>query len=277
MELASRIAVQRLLKQYGVRPRKALGQNFLVSTAARNKLVAAAHIKEGDIIVEIGAGLGAITQELARRARRVIATERDENLCVVLESLFKDTPNIEILCDDALKVFDIGILSFGIPKTYKVLGNIPYKITGPLVRALVDAEKPPRSITFMAQKEVGERICAQPPHMSLLALAVQHAAHASFIYTIPGGNFYPKPKVDSAVITITPKAHDISQDTKLFSVAKTAFQNPRKQILGTLSRNLNKSRAETERALASCNIAPAQRPQELSINQWHCLTEKLIR
>ncbi|OHA48705.1 MAG: ribosomal RNA small subunit methyltransferase A [Candidatus Terrybacteria bacterium RIFCSPHIGHO2_01_FULL_48_17] len=274
MELASRISVQRLLKQYGIKPRKALGQNFLVSAVTRNKLVGAAYIKENDTVIEIGAGLGAVTQELARRAKKVVAIERDENLCVILENLFKNTPNVEIVCEDALK--QLPVISNQLP-VYKVIGNIPYKITGPLVRTLVDSTQPPQKIVFMVQKEVGERICAKPPHMSLLALAAQHAARTSYIYTVGRRNFYPHPAVDSAIIAITPKKHDQNQDEGLFMVAKTAFRSPRKQILGALSRNLGKSRMEVEKILSLCKISSSSRPQELSVEQWHCLAEKLIR
>ena len=274
MELASRVAVQKLLKQYGITPRKTLGQNFLVSRRARNALANAAEITPQDTIIEIGAGLGAVTQEIARRAKRVIAIERDETLCTALTDLFTETPNVKIACSDALALLAAhpSLLTGAV-----VVGNIPYKITGPLLRALVDADPPPGRIVVMVQKEVADRIVAKPPHMNLLALAVQHAAHATRRAVVDAQSFWPAPHVASAVIALEPMSHDRSRDEALFFVAKAAFGQPRKQLLGSLVKALHKNRTELQKVLAACNVQPTQRPQELSLNDWHCLSQKLVR
>ena len=274
MELSSRTTVQRLLKHYGITPRKALGQNFLVSRSARNALAHAAEITSQDTVIEIGAGLGAITQEIARRAKKVIAIERDEKLCAALTDLFAETRNVKIACADALALLAAhpSLLTGAV-----VVGNIPYKITGPLLRVLVDADPPPDRIVVMVQKEVANRIVAKPPHMNLLGLAIQHAANATRRALVEAKAFWPAPRVASAVITLEPISHDRSRDQALFVVAKATFGQPRKQLLGSLAKALHKNRTELQKVLAICNIQSTQRPQELSLNNWHCLSQKLIR
>ena len=273
MEFSSRTTAQRLLKHYGITPRKTLGQNFLVSRRARNALAHAAKIISQDTVIEIGAGLGAVTQEIARRAKKVIAIERDEKLCAALTDLFAETRNVKIACADALALLAAhpSLLTGAV-----VVGNIPYKITGPLLRLLLDADPPPGRIVVMVQKEVANRIVAKPPHMNLLALAVQHASYAARHALVEAKAFWPAPRVASAIIALEPISHDRNRDEALFKIAKAAFGQPRKQLLGSLAKTLHTNRTELQKVLAACNVQPTRRPQELSLNDWHCLS-KILR
>ena len=256
-----------LLKKYAVKPNKRLGQNFLISEQTRTKLVEAADIKKDDLIIEAGAGIGTITTELAARAKRVIAVEKDRALVPILEETTKDFKNIEIIVDDILKIENLE-------GDWKLIGNIPYYLTAPLIRKFLESANPPRSITLMVQKEMAQRICASPPDMSILAVSVQVYSTPKIISFVPRSSFWPEPEVDSAILAITPAPADSKTDfRKFFETVKAGFQSPRKQLINNLSAGLKMNRTETEQWLRSCDVDPKRRAETLEVKEWLRLVE----
>ena len=225
--------VLELTKKCRVKPNKLLGQNFLRDKNVLNKIIAAANLTKDDLALEVGPGLGVLTRALARQAGRVVAVEKDKALVKILKEKFRAIPNVKIVEGDVLKINIPNILrchskfreeSRGCEATrateqsdssptvqndnrsdYKIVANIPYYLTSRLIRLFLESANPPLLMVLMLQKEVAERICAQPPQMSLLAVSVQFYADAKIIASVSKKSFWPQPKVDSAIIRITPR------------------------------------------------------------------------
>jgi 16S rRNA (adenine1518-N6/adenine1519-N6)-dimethyltransferase len=260
MNLLSKNNIRNLLKQYNIKPSKRLGQNFLIDKAIVKKIIKTADIKASDNIIEIGPGIGTITQELAK----AIVIEKDREMVKILKQTIKN--NIEIVQKDILK-YEIKI------KDYKVIGNIPFYLTAPLIRKLLESKNPPKEITLIIQKEVAQRICAKPPKMSILAVSVQLYAKPRIISYVSKKSFWPCPKVDSAIIKISDISSDIEVDKSLlFKIVKAGFSQPRKQIINNLSKKLKLNKEEIELWLLKNNIQPKQRAETLSIDDWIKLT-----
>jgi len=256
-----------LLTKRGIRPSKRLGQNFLISAQVRTDLVDAAEVTKNDVVLEVGAGIGTITVELAKLAKKVIAVEKDPSLIPILKETTKSYKNIEIIQADILKIPPYPILH---TPYSKVVGNIPYYLTAPLIRKFLETDTPPKSMTLMVQKEMAQRICAKPPDMSILSVSVQVYAKPEIISYVPRSSFWPQPAVDSAIIKIIPFAHDREQkvlDT-FFRIVKAGFSNPRKQLINNLLSGLKISRADTEKWLLACSIAPERRAETLTVEEW---------
>src|SRR3989344_603830 len=189
--LASRIS-------NGVRPKKRLGQHFLRNKKILEEIARAAELSKRDIVLEVGPGHGELTEFLARRAKKVIAIEKDWELISQLREKFKDRANVEIREGDILKSKFLNLKS-----SYKVVANLPYYITSRFLRTFLERKNKPKLMVLMVQYEFAKRICAKPPEMNLLALSVQAYAKPQFIRKVSRGNFSPPPEVDSAVIKIT--------------------------------------------------------------------------
>jgi len=274
MDLTSPKIIKELLSKYETRPSKGLGQNFLIDKKVLEKIIKAADLKSTDTILEVGPGLGVLTQRLAEKSDRVVAIEKDETMIEVLKETVKDFNNVEVINDDILK-FDIKP---HISKKYKVVANIPYYLTSPLIRNFLESENPPQQIVLMIQKEVAQRICSQPPQMSLLAVSVQFYAEAKIESYVSKNCFWPAPKIDSAIIKITPnkKFNEIESDS-FFAVVKAGFSHPRKQLVNNLSslKSLNGvklTKEEISNWLAKNNIQANQRSETLNISDWINLT-----
>ena len=258
-----------------VTPKKSLGQNFLVNQGILEKIIRAARITSNDTVVEVGPGTGTLTQELAQRAGNVIAIEKDHRLIPELQERFGNRANIKIVEDD--------VLDFSPPrhkltaKSYKLIGNIPYYITSHFLKTVLGSWPAPELIVLTVQKEVAERICARPPHMNLLALSVQFYAEPKIVGRVSRGSFRPIPKVDSAIIRLTPKvpAPDARTAQDLFVVIRAGFSEKRKQLAGTLSRKLHTNRPAIEQALQMVGTGATTRPENLSLEQWEALAESL--
>ncbi len=259
----------RLLKQFGLRPKKSLGQNFLIDNRALDKIVRAADVTTDDVVLEIGPGLGSLTQHLAAIARRVIAVEIDSHLIPVLHSQLADWTNVEIVQGDILKIDPATLLREA--TTYKVVANIPYYITSGIIRHLLEAAIKPSLMVLTIQQEVAERIIAQPDDMNLLAVSVQFYGSPRIVTNIQAGAFYPAPEVDSAVVRIDldakPRVAVKSVDT-FFSVVKAGFSQKRKQIHNSLVGGLGKPREEIDRLLQAGNIDPKRRAETLTLEEW---------
>ena len=185
-----------MLEKYKIHPLKGLGQNFLVNKGAVKRVINAADIKPDEVILEVGPGLGALTKELAKKAKKVIAVEKDRKMVEILKETLKGFENIEIVQGDILK------LKLQIPKPYKIVANLPFHLTAPVIRKFLESANTPKEMTLVVQKEVGQRICARVPDMNLLAVSVQVYAEAKIANYVSKKSFWPQPKVDAAIIKI---------------------------------------------------------------------------
>ena len=289
----SPIRVSTLLKKYGLRPSKGLGQNFLVDQNALYKVVKAADITDSDIILEVGPGLGSLTRHLASKAQKVFAVELDERLLPALHETLAEFGNVEIIIGDILKMDPIEILKGVLPginnkglesngnrtstslaPTYKVVANIPYYITSALIRHLLEASIKPDSVVLTVQKEVAERICADPPQMSVLALSVQVYGTPSTVAKIPAGAFYPAPKVDSSVVKIELFSEPLIPQNQLsvfFRLVKAGFSQKRKTLRNTLAAGMHWPKDKVSSLLLKAGIDPQRRAQTLSIEEWRAI------
>ena len=274
MHLFSKKDIKNLLKSYLSSPSKKLGQNFLIDRTAVKKIVSAADLKENDVVLEIGPGIGALTQELAKKVRKVIAVEKDSKMVEVLKETLKDLNNIELVKADILK-FQAPNSKFQTNSklqitNYKVVGNLPFYLTAPVIRKFLEMkEAKPRLMVLVVQKEVGQRICAKPPRMSILAVSVQIYAEAKIISYISRKSFWPQPEVDAAIIKIIPFQKGRRPDLHhFFEVVKAGFSQPRKQIANNLTKKLDLSREKTDDWLLGNGIDPTQRAETLSVKDW---------
>ena len=264
-----------ILRKYGLRADKSLGQNFLQDTYALEKIVAISGILPTDTVLEIGPGLGALTRHLAAAAGQVIAVELDERLFPPLKEVISGWTNITLIQGDILKLTPADI----VPVTdYLVVANIPYYITSALLRHLLETNPRPRRVVLTIQKEVAERICAKPGDMSLLALSVQVYGQPAIAAMIPAEAFHPAPKVDSAIVRIdlTPAPFiPASLLDTFFSLARAGFSQKRKTLRNSLSAGMRKTPAEMETLLRSAGIDPKRRAETLSLEEWRELTARM--
>lgn len=264
-----------------------LGQHFLTNPTAIKKIVAALDLKSGDTVIEIGSGKGALTLPLLEKCKEIgcklIAIEKDPSLAKFLgENIQLPITNFQIITGDALKIIPELTKSYKLKaKSYKIIGNIPYYITGKLLRILGDLitsyQLPVTNIVLMIQKEVAERICAQPPRMNLLAAAVQFWAEPKILFTLKPEDFSPMPEINSAVIklTLSPKPSTLNPNV-YYQFIHAAFKQPRKTLVNNLGIGLKKPKNEIENALKSLGLDPKIRPQNLSIKEIELLTTLLL-
>lgn len=283
-------SIRDLIRIYNLDPKKSLGQNFLVDEQHLDRVVAAADLTADDTVLEIGPGLGALTRRLAAKAGRVIAVELDDRLITVLRAQFATQPHVSIVHGDILKLNPVDLLAEaaivnraqGAPakienvrpeslQSYKVVANLPYYITSAVIRHLLEASVSPRLAVLMVQKEVAERICATPGDMSILAVSVQFYAQPHIVHQVPATAFYPRPKVDSAVLRLDvfpqPVVTAVAPEI-FFRVVRAGFSQKRKQLLNTLSAGLHLSKDEATAALDRAGIDPKRRAETLSLAEW---------
>ena len=264
------------LKQHGLRPSKRFGQNFLVDRDAINKIIEAADLQPDDTVLEIGPGLGVLTQELAKKAKKVIAIEKDRNMVEILKETLKGYKNVEIVQGDILKIFNFQFSIFNkfSISDYKIVGNLPFYLTAPVIRQfleLADVGRPQVSLmVLVVQKEVGQRICSKSPRMNLLAVSVQVYAEPKIISYISKESFWPSPDVDAAIIKITPKPQSLRTPDvrKFFAIVKAGFSQPRKQLINNLSSGLKADKAKIREWLLRNDIQPSRRAETLNIEDW---------
>ncbi len=253
-------------------PRSRLGQNFLFNPSILADIVEAAELEADDIVVEIGPGPGSLTRLLAEKVKKVIAIELDEELYERLRADFIGYRNVELVQDDALK-FDYEDIG-----RFKVVSNIPYYITTPLIFRLLDAGQSVKSMTLTIQKEVAERIVASPggKDYGVLSIMVQYRAEAEMKFVIPKEEFRPAPRVDSAVVHIAIRnkpAVDVKEEAVFFRVVKTSFSQRRK----TLSNSLKGLRKDIRDVLEKAEIDPGRRPETLSLAEFARIADELTR
>ncbi|MFA5098816.1 MAG: 16S rRNA (adenine(1518)-N(6)/adenine(1519)-N(6))-dimethyltransferase RsmA [Candidatus Paceibacterota bacterium] len=248
-----------------IRAKKSLGQNFLKNKSKLRKIAEVLELKKGDTVIEIGPGHGELTREIRNKSKeiRIIAIEKDVKLAEFLRKEFSEDKKIEIVEGDALKVLKSYVLDL---KSYKIAGNIPYYITGYLLRIISELKTKPDLTVLTIQKEVAQRICAQAPDMNLLAASVQFWADPKIISYISKKDFVPVPKVDSAIIRLRIKNKEIKiKDSDYYAFIKVLFKQPRKTIINNLSPSGKKE--EILKTLLKTGIKPGDRPQNLNIEQ----------
>ena len=265
--------VHGLLRQYGLRPRKRLGQHFLISEAHLKGIVAAAGLTGDDVVLEIGPGLGTLTRQLAAAAGQVVAVELDDGLSPVLEDLFLATPTVTVVHGDILQLSPVDVLSRVTQNRpeYKVVANLPYYITSAVLRHLLESEQPPQLMVLTVQREVAERICAGPPAMSLLAVSVQFYAEPELVQRIPAGAFTPRPAVDSAVLRLRLRpqpAVAVANVARFFRIVRAGFGQRRKQLRNGLAHGLGLPANEVAAALERAGVDPRRRAETLTLVEW---------
>jgi 16S rRNA (adenine1518-N6/adenine1519-N6)-dimethyltransferase len=257
-----------LLKRYGLRADKKLGQNFLQDPFALEDIATAAEIQPTDTVLEIGPGLGSLTRYLAASAREVVAVELDPDLLAPLRAVIEPYKNVRLIQGDILKLSPNELVR---EPNYLVVANIPYYITSAVIRHLLESDPKPRRIVLTIQKEVADRICAKPGDMSILALSVQVYGKPRIAKRIPAGAFFPAPQVDSAVLAIdiysSPQIDTELLDT-FFKLIKAGFGQKRKTLRNSLSSGLHISTGTTEELLKRSNIDPMRRAETLSLSEW---------
>ncbi len=264
--------MKEICRIYEINPQRSKGQNFLVTESIYDKIVASAEIKSTETVVEVGPGLGFLTAKLAKKASKVIAVELDDRLAEVLRIAIdsQGVENVEIVNQDILKFNPENI------GPYKIVANIPYNISSILLRNFLSAKNKPEAMVLMVQKEVAERIVAQAPDMNMLALSVQFFGEAKIIREVKAGNFWPEPKVDSAVIKITTRKTKYSpEDEKIFfRLAKIGFAAKRKMLKNNLCGGLKlkgEERKKIEEIFEKINFSSKLRAEDLSLENWEKL------
>ncbi len=279
------MGIKAALDAHGLRPQKKWGQNFLTDARILESIADTAEVTRDDNILEIGPGLGHLTRVLARRAGRVTAVEIDRDLAARLSAEFAETPSVKIIHGDILAFDPSELIGAGhdpalaaIP--YKIVANLPYYITSAILRHILQATYKPRLVVVMVQREVAQRMTAQPPAMSRLAVSVQFFARAHIARTISAGAFYPRPQVDSAVVRLDvfdppPLAADDTE--RFFEIVRAGFGERRKQLRNSLARGLSFGPDAAAAALARARIQPTRRAETLTLEEWRALYHELAR
>jgi 16S rRNA (adenine1518-N6/adenine1519-N6)-dimethyltransferase len=260
--------LRNLLYAHHMRPNKAFGQNFLVDRSILLRIVEAAEIHPGDQVLELGAGTGVLTRELAKRARRVVAVELERNMLSLLGETTRNFTNVELIERNLLYVDPADI--FG-SEPYKLVANLPYYITAPTFRHFLESANPPRLIVVMVQYEVAQRIVAEPGDLSLLGVSIQFYGKPKIITHVPARAFYPAPKVDSAILRIDMKDEiplTREQRDSFFRLVQAGFSERRKQLHNSLTHGLHRKDLEVRATLLAANIDPSRRAETLSIEDW---------
>jgi 16S rRNA (adenine1518-N6/adenine1519-N6)-dimethyltransferase len=266
------IEVRSLLRQYNLRPDKRLGQVFLTDNQSLRRIIRAAQISPEDHVLEIGPGVGSLTRHLAQVAKLVVAVELDTRLIPPLEKVIAPYANVRLINDDILRLDPTDLM---VDDKYQVVANIPYYITSQLIRYILETKTKPKNIILTIQHEVAERICAEPNDMSLLSLSVQVYGQPKIPYIIPAKSFYPKPKVDSAVVRIDLYSEPLIPTKHLgnfFQLAKSGFSQKRKTLRNSISAGLAIKPEICVDMLQRAHIDPQRRAETLSINEWRLLT-----
>lgn len=260
----------RLLRKHRIELKRSLGQNFLVDSDLRDRLAEAAAVTDEDEVLEVGAGVGTLTTALADRCRRVIAVELDSRLIPALGEVLAGRDNVEIVATDILR-FDIaGRFPHG---GQIVAGNIPYNLTGALMRKLLDRPPRPRRLSLVVQREVAERWTAAGG-ASLATVAVQVFAEPRMVFTLPASAFSPAPRVDSALVELDVRdqpAIVVDDMDAFFGLVEAVFQYRRKQLGGALGRISGTGSTDASARLRVAGIDPARRPQTLSLEEWEAV------
>lgn len=261
-----------------VKAKKSLGQNFLKDQSVIERILTVAEVVPCDKIFEIGPGTGTLTEALAKQGAQVLAIELDHDLVERLNKHFEESSGVSILEGSILGVNLAATLAHASYPLhgYKVVANIPYYITAPIIRTLLSLERQPTSLTLMVQKEVGERLSAKPGAMSLLSLMAQYYSDVTLAFIVPKEAFDPVPKVDSAVVHLKAKrSFDTEIDRKFFRIARAGFAARRKTLANNLASSLKLEKTVVETVLEKNGLRKDIRAQALSVEDWENLQQAL--
>lgn len=285
-DIATPLRTKEILKKYGFSFKKSLGQNFLIDTNILNRIVDFAELTEESGAIEIGPGIGALTEQLARNSKKVAAFEIDQRLLPILADTLSPYPHVKIIHDDILKADVAKVLTeeFADISDVMVVANLPYYVTTPIILKLLEEKLPIRGIVCMLQKEVADRIAAKPgtKEYGSLSIAIQYYTEAETVMIVPRTVFMPQPNVDSAVIRLTRRTTpivEVRDEDFLFTVTRSSFAQRRKTILNNLSSQLPGGKAKKEQiieALEKTGIDPTRRGETLSIEEFGRLSDALL-
>ncbi len=259
---------QQALRRLGIGARKKLGQHFLIDEAVLKRIVTAAALTPGDTIIEVGPGLGILTGELAARAGRVFAVELDDRMAEALKEKMTAYDNVTVVNKNILEVNPASLVG---DAAYRVVANLPYYITAPVLRHFLEAERKPQQILVMVQKEVAETIAAKPGKRRLLSVSVQYYGRPEIIDFVPARSFYPIPAVDSALLKIDiPPQPPVKVDDEagFFRLVRAGFSASRKQLANSLAHGLGIPKTDALTLLEQAGIDPQRRAETLTIAEW---------
>ena len=282
-----------LLDHFDLQVKKRLGQHFLVNSGILKNITLAAELSPSDLVLEIGPGIGVLTHALVEQAGWVIAIEVDTKLAEAVKETLVPHANFSILNADVLEVEPLDIIQqekTKIPPTivdplkYKLVANLPYYITQPIIRHFCEAKLKPQVMVIMVQKEVAKNIVAQPGDLSILAVSIQYYGKPEIMGYVPAGNFFPVPKVDSAILKITlyPEPPvDVTSEKSFFKIVRAGFCARRKQVANSLAQGLDIPKAEVLSLMQKAGVSPQKRPETLTLEEWarleNIFTEAKIR
>lgn len=270
--------IKDLCKKLGIELTRSKGQNFLVNGEIVKKIIEAADLGPGETVVEIGPGLGVLTGEIAGRVKRLVAIELDRKLYSYLAEEFGDLDNLELVQGDVLGWLARGMEGRLAGKDYRVIANLPYQITGKILRLLLEMDNPPSEMVVMVQKEVGERITADTGDMSVLAVAARYFAEVEVVLGVGKGNFWPQPKVDSVVLKIKRKkslALAGEKEKLFFKLVKMGFSSRRKMLKNNLGGVYGHQRVEG--VLGELGLNLKARAEDLGVENWVDLAKKISK
>lgn len=274
------VAIRNELRQYNLFPKKRLGQHFLTDPNILNKIIRLAKVEKEDVVLEVGPGLGEMTFALSRKAKKVIAIEIDSKLVEQLRTKFKDVSNLEIIEGDILQYDFLGLFHRE-GRPLKVVANLPYQISTPLLFRFIEERETFSSITLMLQKEVAQRLIAQPGSKEYgpLSIFIQRIAEVSIHFFIKPTAFFPPPKVDSALVEVkwrkTPLT-DLKDEQWFKKVVHGCFNYRRKTLINGLKYSGLPLPVDIEERMMKANLNPRRRPETLSIEEFSRLSEILI-
>lgn len=268
IDLTNIRALRNLLYAHKMGPNKSFGQNFLVNRAILHKIVEAAEIGADDEVLEVGAGTGVLTRELAQHARRVVAVELERDMLALLAKTTAHLRNVELVARNML--FLDPAEYFG-QSPYKLVANLPYYITAPTFRHFLESANPPRMLVVMVQLEVAQRIVAGPGDLSVLGVSVQFYGQPRIMARVPADAFYPAPKVESAILRVDVNEHTpLSREERdrFFRVVQAGFSERRKQLHNSLAHGLHCKNEDVRSWLAAASIDASRRAETVSIDEW---------
>lgn len=259
----------RRLRHWGIRPSRSKGQNFLLDPQVVGRIADAAGVSRGDKVLEIGPGMGILSEALLGREADVTAVELDDVLAPRLDEHFRNTEQFRLVHDDATKIDPVAL--FANDERYIVVANLPYSVATVIIRHLLESEHPPERLVVMVQREVAERMTATNGDLSLLAIATQLYTQPYYLFTVPDTAFHPAPKVTSAVVRLQVRPDPLLEGdsrNRLFELATIAFQQKRKTLLNSLSSGLGVNKTTLADRLASAGLDGSMRPQAFSLDDW---------
>jgi 16S rRNA (adenine1518-N6/adenine1519-N6)-dimethyltransferase len=269
-----------ICQKFNLRPSRKYGQNFLIEQNTLAKIIRLAEIRPSDLVLEIGTGLGFLTKALASQAGFVITVESDKNFFSFLENDFQGLANVELIKGDILNPkTQERLWEILADKNYKVVANLPYQITSALLRFFLTSVQPPQQLILMVQKEVAKRLTAQPPQINLLALSVNFYAQVKILSYFSRHNFWPRPKVDSALIKLKVKSQKskvTAEEDKLFRLIKIGFSRKRKKLINNLASDLKIEKGKLARTFSQLGWKENIRAENLSLEDWMKLLEKIL-